>query len=35
MAKKKYYDEHRNQTRSRPPKRIYQKWWIWLMVIVG
>ncbi len=34
LAKKKYYDEHGNQTRSKPPKRIYQKWWVWLMVVV-
>ncbi|MGM0940373.1 MAG: hypothetical protein ACQEWU_05295 [Bacillota bacterium] len=34
MAKKKYYDEHGNQIRSRPPKRVYQKWWIWLMAVV-
>lgn len=35
MVKKKYYDEHGNQTRSRTRKRFYQKWWMWLIVVVA
>lgn len=33
MTKKKYYNEHGNQIRSRPRKRFYKKWWFWLMII--
>src|SRR5690625_7869234 len=35
MSKKKYYDEHGNQIRSRPEKPIYKKVSFWLIVILS
>ncbi len=35
MAEKKFYDEHGNEIRSRPPKPFYKKWWLWGIVVLG
>lgn len=32
MTKKKYYDEHGNEVRSKPPKPFYKKWLVWVML---
>lgn len=35
MSKKKYYDEHGNQIRSRPEKPLYKKVSFWLIVLLS
>lgn len=35
MAKKRYYDEHGNQIRSKPSKPFYKKWLAWLILLFG
>lgn len=33
MSKKKYYDEHNNEIRSRPPRPFYKKWWFGVIIV--
>lgn len=35
MTRKRFYDEHGNEIRSRPRKPIYKKWWLWMIVALG
>jgi len=34
MAKKKFYDQHGNEIRSRPSKPFYKKWWFTVAVVL-
>src|SRR5699024_430573 len=35
MTRKRFFDEHGNEIRSRPLKPFYKKWWFWLIVILS